>query len=160
MTSALEVVDTWPKDSVSDKLQNSVSQSYREPAPKWLSSSHLPPVDDSVKRQPHLFISDMSLVVDREKRVKGRLEQYLSKYEDIRQVLMDNQGYYVTFENSERGARSLMECYRRENGSTFMGYTLCITPVVQIDYDSQVDGLIHPIQVSSVLISHQTATSI
>lgn len=90
--------------------------------PSKMVNRKFEPVGDDVKACPHLFISrnDIPPIVGAPTHLSNRFRDY----RHFKEVQMDESGYYVVFEDSDRGERDLWQSYTNLNGRTHWTYVL------------------------------------
>ncbi|KAI0024382.1 hypothetical protein F4780DRAFT_768756 [Xylariomycetidae sp. FL0641] len=83
--------------------------------------SSIPPVTNSLKGEPYIFVPDTSVPVMAStiSHMKKRLKSFY--FDEIR---TDRSGYYIIFPNSSKGRDEAYRCFRSANGSAFFTYTM------------------------------------
>nr|POE85612.1 histone-lysine n-methyltransferase, h3 lysine-4 specific [Quercus suber] len=115
----------------SDRLQNDTSLTTTDPLATKDRRIHHKGVNNvpvgptsvlKARRQPHIHILATSLPVTHT--TTPHVFQYVRSYRPL-QVLVDDDGYYILFEDSASGRSDLHACYLRSNMQTFFKqYTL------------------------------------
>ena len=90
--------------------------------PKSLYSIEKPgSIAEQLERQPYLFVPAQSVpvMVTTPPHMKKRMRHF-----NVEDVLMDREGYYITFTTDYRGRNDCERCYRALNGTLMFNYPM------------------------------------